>query len=57
MGLANSLVLPAAEGGVRESARGMEVSERSRSIVGRTLRLFGSLPAKKLHQYPGPKAA
>jgi NAD(P)-dependent dehydrogenase (short-subunit alcohol dehydrogenase family) len=57
LGLANSLILPAADGGVRESARGMDVSERSRSVVGRTLRLFGSLPARRLHQYPGPKAA
>jgi NAD(P)-dependent dehydrogenase (short-subunit alcohol dehydrogenase family) len=57
LGLANSLILPAADGGVRESARGMEVSERTRSIVGRTLRLFGSVPARRLHQYPGPRAA
>jgi len=56
LGLANSL-LPGAGGGSRENASGMEVSRRPGAVVGRALRLMTAVPSKRLHQYPGPKAA
>ncbi len=54
MAMANSLLLPAAEGGSMERARGTEVA---RTAVGRALTALGSRAARKLNQMPGAKAA
>ncbi len=57
LAFANSLILPSAEGGVRENARGVDVSMRSQSLIGRVVRAVGATAAERLHQYPGPRAA
>ncbi len=56
LGVANSM-LPGAEGGSRENASGLEVSQRAGAVVGRALRLVTAKPSRRLHQYPGPKVA
>jgi hypothetical protein len=48
MGLANSLLLPSAEGGSSEKARGFEV--RGRTVVGRAIAALGSRAAERLNQ-------
>jgi hypothetical protein len=57
LGLANRVMLPRAEGGRPESARGMEVRERARSSVLGAFTRMGLKAAKRLNQYPGPAAA
>ncbi|HWR52971.1 MAG TPA: SDR family oxidoreductase [Bryobacteraceae bacterium] len=54
MAMANSLLLPVAEGGSTGRVSGTEVS--SRTAVGRALRVLGGRAARRLNQV-GPKAA
>ncbi len=51
LGLADSLILPSAEGGAAERARGIDVSERSRSVVRTVLTRVGMIPARRFNQF------
>lgn len=54
MGAVNSLILPPAEGGTKERARGMDVAE---TAVGRALAALGRHAALRANQMAGPRAA
>ncbi len=56
LGLANRLMLPVAEGGRPELARGMEIRARARSSVLGAFTRMGLKAAERLNQYPGPAA-
>ena len=53
-GLVNRFVLPSADGTGTARARGMEIEERSPSVVRNALTGLGRSAARRFHQYPGP---
>jgi short-subunit dehydrogenase len=56
LGLANRL-LPGPDGAVQLQHRGMELQERSRSDLHRTLTTWNRDAAHRFHEYPGPVEA